>query len=135
MLMLTSDRMSGVDLNDVCNQIIRSDDSVRFVGIADKYGKQVYVKYRDGLVPLLNPTESEIYSMDTVMRMNSRKELESKLGKVIYSFTVYEMLKRVTIYVGNIDYPVIMVSLETRSDHENIILNKILPIVKAKLSK
>lgn len=122
-------------LEDICNQIIGSDVSVRFVGIADKYGKQVAVKYRDGLVPLLNPTESEIYSIDTVMRMNSRKEMESKLGKVIYSFTLYEMLKRVTLYVGNIDYPVIMVSLDTQSDHDNILLNKILPIVKAKLSK
>jgi hypothetical protein len=122
-------------LEDICNQIISSDNSVRFVGIADKYGKQVAVKYRDGLVPLLNQTESEIYSVDTVMRMNSRKEMESKLGKVIYSFTLYERLKRVTLYVGNIDYPVIMISLDTQSDHDNILLNKILPIVKAKLSK
>jgi hypothetical protein len=122
-------------LEDICNQIIGSDNSVRFVGIADKYGKQVAVKYRDGLVPLLNQTESEIYSVDTVMRMNSRKEMESKLGKVIYSFTLYERLKRVTLYVGNIDYPVIMISLDTQSDHDNILLNKILPIVKAKLSK
>lgn len=122
-------------LEDICNQIIGSDGSVRFVGIADKYGKQAAVKYRDGLVPLLNQTESEIYSVDTVMRMNSRKEMESKLGKVIYSFTLYERLKRVTLYVGNIDYPVIMISLDTQSDHDNILLNKILPIVKAKLSK
>jgi hypothetical protein len=28
-----------------------------------------------------------------------------------------------------------MASFDTRSDHDNIILNKILPIVKAKLSK
>jgi hypothetical protein len=125
--------MTGIELEDLCNQIIQSDDSIRFVGIADKYGKQVVVKYRDGLVPYLNQTESEIYSIDTVMRMNSRKEMESKLGKVIYSFTLYENLKRATIYIGNNDYPVLMASFDTRSDHDNIILNKILPIVKAKL--
>lgn len=127
--------MTGTELEDLCNQIIQSDDSIRFVGIADKYGKQVIVKYRDGLVPYLNQTESEIYSIDTVMRMNSRKEMESKLGKVIYSFTLYENLKRATIYIGNNDYPVLMASFDIRSDHDNIILNKILPIVKAKLSK
>ena len=125
--------MTGTELEDLCNQIVQSDDSIRFVGIADKYGKQVIVKYRDGLVPYLNQTESEIYSIDTVMRMNSRKEMESKLGKVIYSFTLYENLKRATIYIGNNDYPVLMASFDTRSDHDNIILNKILPIVKAKL--
>jgi hypothetical protein len=125
--------MTGTELDDLCNQIMQSDDSLRFVGIADKYGKQVAVKYRNGLVPYLNQTESEIYSIDTVMRMNSRKEMESKLGKVIYSFTIYEKLKRATIYIGNNDYPVLMASFDTQSDHDNIIQNKILPIVRAKL--
>ena len=97
--------MKGIELNELCKQIIQSDNSIRFVGIADKYGKQVAVNYREGLVPYLDQTESEIYSIDTVMRMNSRLEMESKLGKVIYSFTLYEKLKRATIYVGNIDYP------------------------------
>ena len=83
----------------------------------------------------MDQTESEIYSIDTVMRMNSRLEMESKLGKVIYSFTLYEKLKRATIYVGNIDYPGPMASFDTHSDHDSIILNKILPIVRAKLFK
>jgi hypothetical protein len=69
------------------------------------------------------------------MRMNSRKEMESKLGKVIYSFTLYEKIKRATIYTRNIDHPVLMVSFDTQSDHHNIILNKIFPIVKEKLFK
>lgn len=127
--------MTGIELNELCKQIIQSDNSIRFVGIADKYGKQVAVNYREGLVPYLDQTESEIYSIDTVMRMNSRLEMESKLGKVIYSFTLYEKLKRATIYVGNIDYPVLMTSFDTHSDHDSIILNKILPIVRAKLFK
>ncbi|MGH9924369.1 MAG: hypothetical protein ACRD5B_03235, partial [Nitrososphaeraceae archaeon] len=66
---------------------------------------------------------------------NSRKEMESKLGKVIYSFTLYEKIKRATIYTRNIDYPVLLVSFDTQLDHHNIILNKILPIVNEKLFK
>lgn len=127
--------MTSVELGELCKLLIQSDQSIRFVGIADKYGKQIAVNYREGLVPYLNQTESEIYSIDTVMRMNSRKEMESKLGKVIYSFTLYEKIKRATIYTRNIDYPVLMVSFDTQSDHHNIILNKILPIVKEKLFK
>lgn len=127
--------MTSVALDELCKLIIQSDQSIRFVGIADKYGKQVAVKFREGLVPYLDQTESEIYSIDTVMRMNSRKEMESKLGKVIYSFTLYEKIKRATIYTRNIDYPVLMVSFDTLSDHHNIILNRILPIVREKLFK
>jgi hypothetical protein len=127
--------MAGSELDELCKQILRSDESIRFVGLADKYGKQVAVNYRDGLIPYLNQTESEIYSVDAVMRMNSRKEMESRLGKVIYSFTLYEKLKRATIYIGNIDYPVLMTSFDIQSDHDSIILNKIIPIVRAKLFK
>lgn len=127
--------MAGSELDELCKQILRSDDSIRFVGLADKYGKQVAVNYRVGLIPYLNQTESEIYSVDAVMRMNSRKEMESRLGKVIYSFTLYEKLKRATIYIGNIDYPVLMTSFDIQSDHDSIILNKIIPIVRAKLFK
>ncbi|HZA43470.1 MAG TPA: hypothetical protein VE504_06940 [Nitrososphaeraceae archaeon] len=127
--------MTGSELDELCKQILRSDDSIRFVGLADKYGKQVAANYRDGLIPYLNQTESEIYSVDAVMRMNSRKEMESRLGKVIYSFTLYEKLKRATIYIGNIDYPVLMTSFDIQSDHDSIILNKIIPIVRAKLFK
>lgn len=127
--------MAGSELDELCKQILRSDDSIRFVGLADKYGKQVAANYRDGLIPYLNKTESEIYSVDAVMRMNSRKEMESRLGKVIYSFTLYEKLKRATIYIGNIDYPVLMTSFDIQSDHDSIILNKIIPIVRAKLFK
>jgi hypothetical protein len=127
--------MTSVELDELCKLIIQSDQSIRFVGIADKYGKQVAVNYREGLVPYFNQTESEISSIDTVMRMNSRKEMESKLGKVIYSFTLYEKIKRATIYARNIDYPVLMVSFDTQADHHNIILYKILPIVREKLFK
>jgi hypothetical protein len=127
--------MTSVDLDELCKLIMQSDQSIRFVGIADKYGKQVAVHFREGLVPYLDQTESDIYSIDTVMRMNSRKEMESKLGKVIYSFTLYEKIERATIYTRNIDHPVLMVSFDTQSDHHNIILNKILPIVREKLFK
>lgn len=122
--------MSDNKLQELCTRVIRCDKSVRFVGIADKYGKQIAVQYRQGLVPYLNKTESEIYSIDTVMRMNTRREMESKLGKVIYSFTLYENLKRATIYLNSTDYPVLMASFDVQADHHDIIMNKIIPVLK-----
>jgi hypothetical protein len=60
-------------------------------------GNQIISRYRSGLTPLLTPTEIEMYAMRSVLRMNTRKDYESKIGKPIYSFTLYEKLKRVTI--------------------------------------
>jgi hypothetical protein len=65
--------------------------------------------------------------------MNTRKDFESKLGKPIYSFTLYEKLKWVTIPLESKDYPILMVSFDIDADHETIILNKIIPFVKNEL--
>jgi hypothetical protein len=121
-------------LHNICKKIIELDDTIRFVGIPNKFGKQIVVEYREGLDPLLTNTESELYAIETVIRMNTRKDFESKLGKPIYSFTLYEKLKRATISLDNKDYPILMVSFDIDADHESIILNKIVPFVKRELA-
>jgi hypothetical protein len=123
-----------IDVHNMCKQIIELDSAIRFVGIPNKFGKQIVVEYRKGLTPLLTDTESELYAVESVMRMNNRKDFESKLGKPIYSFTLYEKIKRTTISLDNIDYPILMVSFDTEADHESIVLNKILPFVKKELA-
>ena len=123
-----------IDVHNMCKQIIEIDSAIRFVGIPNKFGKQIVVEYRKGLTPLLTDTESELYAVESVMRMNNRKDYESKLGKPIYSFTLYEKIKRTTISLDNKDYPILMVSFDTEADHESIILNKIIPFVKNELS-
>jgi hypothetical protein len=123
-----------IDLHNMCKQIIELDSAIRFVGIPNKFGKQIVVEYRKGLTPLLTDTESELYAVESVMRMNNRKDYESKLGKPIYSFTLYEKIKRTTISLDNKDYPILMVSFDIEADHESIILNKIIPFVKNELA-
>ena len=124
---------AGADLHNVCKKIIGLDDSIRFAGIPNKFGKQIVVEYREGLEPFLTDSESELYAIETVIRMNTRKDFESKLGKPIYSFTLYEKLKRATIPLDSKDYPILMVSFDIEADHEPIILNKIIPFVKKEL--
>ncbi len=124
-----------IDVHNLCKQIIELDSTIRFAGIPNKFGKQIVVEYRKGLTPLLTDTESELYAVESVMRMNTRKDYESKLGKPIYSFTLYEKLKRTTISLDNNDYPILMVSFDIEADHESIILNKIIPFVKKELSR
>jgi hypothetical protein len=124
-----------IDMHTLCKQIIELDSAIRFVGLPNKFGKQIVVEYRKGLTPLLTESESELYAIESVMRMNTRKDFESKLGKPIYSFTLYEKIKRATISLENKDYPILMVSFDKEVDHESIILNKIIPFVKNELTR
>jgi hypothetical protein len=116
-------------LRSLCDRILESDRCIRFVGIPNKMGKQVISRYRNGLMPLLTPKEVEMFAIECVLRMNTRKEFESKLGKPIYSFTLYQKVKRATITLEHKEYPILMASFDIEADHENIIVNKILPII------
>jgi hypothetical protein len=118
------------DLRRLCNQIQESDSSVRFVGIPNKMGKQIVSSHRHDLALLLTPQEIEMFAIESVLRMNTRKDFESNLGKPIYSFTLYEKVKRATITLESKEYPIVMVSFDIQADHDYIIMDKILPIIR-----
>jgi hypothetical protein len=105
--------MKAEDLHSLCNRILESDNAIRFVGIPNKMGKQIVSSYIAGLglVPLLTPWEIENLAIKSVLRMNTRKDFESKLGKPIYTLTIYQKIKRVTITLENEEYPILMASL------------------------
>jgi hypothetical protein len=116
-------------LDSLSSKIIESDKAIRFVGISNKMGNQIISRYRGGLTPLLTPKEIEMYAMQTVLRMNTRKDFELKLGIPLYSFTLYQKVERVTITLDSKEYPILMASFDVEADHENIIVNKILPLI------
>ena len=118
------------DLRRLCNQIQESDSSLRFVGIPNKMGRQIVSSHRHDLALLLTPQEIEMFAIESVLRMNTRKDFESKLGKPIYSFTLYEKVKRATITLESKEYPIVMVSFDIQADHDYIIMDKILPIIR-----
>jgi hypothetical protein len=115
------------------DQVLHSDTSIRFVGIPNKMGKLVVSRYRHALIPIITEQEVETLAIESVLRMNTRKDFESKFGRPIYSFTLYEKVERATISLqdnNNEDYPILMVSFDRGADHDTIIMKKILPIIK-----
>ena len=113
---------------DLCKHILELDKTIRFVGIASIEGKLIAQEYRVGLESLLTKEESELSVMQSIIRMGTRKVLEDKVGKTIYAFALYEKVKRATIPLG--DANILMVSFDIEANHESIILNKILPLIR-----
>src|ERR671924_1112628 len=114
----------------ICNQVLQLDKSIRFAGIANNMGTLIAYKLREGLVPLLNEEELENNIMKTVLRMKTREDYESKLGDVIYTFALYKRVKRATIPLDHPNLAVLTVSFDMAADHEGIIMDKILPLVR-----
>lgn len=124
--------------NIICVQILYLDSPIRFAGFCNKMGTILAAEYRNGIIPLLTEKESKLSFMNSVLRMTTRYDTESKLGKPLYSFTVYQDVIRATMLIDNKDYPILMVSFDNidhmysgkkEIDYESIILQGILPLV------
>jgi hypothetical protein len=111
-----------------CNRIFESDRSIRFVGIANKMGRQIISSYRSGLMPLLTRNEIEMFATGCI-EDEYKKRFWLKTWQPIYSFAIYQKIKRVTITLENEEYPILMASFDIEADHENIIVNRILPMI------
>ena len=106
------------------------DESIRFVGIATLTGAILVIKYRANLIPLLTQEETASSIRHSIWRMDSRRDLEEKLGKTLYVIATYEKLKRATIPVGQDGNSILIISFDNGCDAESIIRNKILTIIK-----
>jgi hypothetical protein len=137
-------------LHDICNHILEIDNSIRFAGFANSMGTVIAAQHREALTSvgkekeqsLLTKDELELSAIESVLRMVTRKDMMPKLGKPIYSFTLYEKVRRATILLENSNNcgcpPILMVSFDNNGEgtyQESIISNGILPLVSYYLSK
>ncbi|MFY9964462.1 MAG: hypothetical protein WBL44_11430 [Nitrososphaeraceae archaeon] len=114
----------------ICGQIQKVDRSIRYVGLANKMGTRIEDHYRNGLDPLLKEDELDLSALESALRMNLRCSIQHKLGKPLYSFTLYEKVKRVTIPIYDDNYQILMISFDRDVENEYIILEKVLSLLK-----
>src|ERR671926_1284506 len=115
---------------EICTEILNLDEKIRFAAIANTMGNLVAAKFQHGVQPLLNNEEIEDNIIKAVLRMKTREDYEQKLGKTIYTFALYEKVKRASIALDGQTYSLLMLSFDVAADHESIILNKVLPKIK-----
>jgi hypothetical protein len=121
--------MSSSLFEDICQNIIDLDKTIRFAGITNMRETIIYTKYRTGLVPLLTQQETIESVEHSVLRMSTRMLMEAKLGKILYSITFYERVKRAILPIGKDNDFVLIVSFDNEADHDSIIRNKIMPLI------
>ena len=92
-------------LHDICNHILEIDNSIRFAGFANNMGTVIAAQQREALMSVEKEKEQSLLTKDdlglsaieSVLRMVTRKDMMPKLGEPIYSFTLYEKVRRATI--------------------------------------
>ena len=66
----------------------------------------------------------------SVLQMKTAEDFESKLGNVIYTLILYSKLKRVVVPLEHPDFSVLLVSFDNSTNHDDITVNKIFPLLR-----
>ncbi|MEO9364156.1 MAG: hypothetical protein ABI348_09670 [Nitrososphaera sp.] len=116
-------------LTDFCYRVLDLDKGIRFAGFASNSGKLTGFAYRRGLKPLASKEESESSILSTFSKMDTRAQMEKRYGKTIYTFALYQNVRRVMIPIRNSSKitHVFMVSFDTDVNQEPIVMNEIIP--------
>ncbi|HEX7032140.1 MAG TPA: hypothetical protein VF172_03990 [Nitrososphaera sp.] len=116
---------------DMCNEVLQLDRSIRYVGLADHLGTLVATSYRPGLVPLATREETEAYTRQAIQRMGAVQG-GTKVGRLEYIVGRFSNLLRATIPVvsSRQDKFYLMLSIDAGSDPIKMIENKVLPQIE-----
>lgn len=109
-------------------QLLRFEKSIRWIGIANKYGVLLNVEYRDNLTPFMTEEENEEYEANAVKRYKTRLKFQTKIGMLNYAFGRYEKISRVTIPI-NQDYYLLLTLDADEKNYDDLIMNKIIPFI------
>jgi hypothetical protein len=124
------------NLNGLCKEILQLDHSIRFTGIANNLGSLVATAYRNGMTPLMDKQETSHYAIQAVLRVATREDFESKIGRLEYSIGKYERLIRATIpirFFGKEDESklyYLLLSFDLNCNVIDVIENKIMPFIE-----
>jgi hypothetical protein len=110
-------------------QVLMLDASIRWIGIANKFGVLLNAEYREGIKPLMTEEENEEYASLTVTRQKTRIKFESKIGPLIYAFGRYERLNRATLQINENYYLLVAMEVEAKN-YDELIMEKLVPLVK-----
>lgn len=117
--------------HDMCDEILRLDRTIRYVGLADHLGSLVATSYRPGLVPLATKEETEAYTRQAIQRMGAVQG-GTKVGRLEYIVGRFENLVRATIPVvsSRHDKFYLMLSIDLGSDPVKMIEDRVLPQIE-----
>lgn len=118
-------------LYEFSKEILNLDPSVRWMGVANKFGVLLNAERREGLEQLMTEEENEEYAALTVTRHKTRIKFQPKIGDLIYAVGKYEKIIRVTIRINEEFFLLLTLDIDAK-DYDSILIQKVIPLVKRK---
>jgi hypothetical protein len=108
-----------MNFDELCSNVMKIDDDVRFVGILDKNGELVSGGYKDSLASHLQSDESKMSFHYASKAWENRKNLSHRVGKEKFAIVEFEKVKQISIPVDNQN--ILLVSVEPKTGHDQIV--------------
>ena len=108
-----------MDYSNLCQTVMDLDPRIRYVGICDDTGKNVYGGQRDGVKDLLSKEETKEANIQTWAIWAVRSPLTLKVGRAKYTITEFQKIKRISMPLDN-DY-LLVVTAEVNINHDDLI--------------
>jgi hypothetical protein len=109
--------------------VLRVDESIRWIGITNKFGVLLNVEQREGETPFLTEEEQEEYVSNSITR-DKKIRFELKIGKQIYAFGKYKKLSRATIPIINDGYYLLLIFDAEATEFDDVIMKKVVPLTE-----
>ena len=108
-----------MNLDELCKDVMKINEDIRFVGVLDKNGQLVSGGYKDGLSSHLQSDESKMSFHYASKAWESRKNLSHRVGKEKFAIVEFEKVKLISVPIdGN---NILLVSVEPKTSHDQVV--------------
>ncbi len=97
----------------LCEQIIKLDRYIRFVGIVNSWGEVIEGGFQQGIQPLLDGTDEQQMYIQSLSNMTALQQYSDRLGRVRYSITEHE---KVTLLTFPLNDGILCLSTSSKTD-------------------
>jgi len=89
-----------MDYSKLCNELLKSNEKIRYVGVYNSFSGDVYEKMQNGTVRHFDKDQTKKSMTQAIMRWKTRKQFSSEIGDPEFAMTKYEKVNRVTMACG-----------------------------------
>lgn len=89
-----------MDYGKLCNELLESNDKIRYVGVYNSYSGDVYEKMHGGIQRHFDKDQTKKSMTQAIMRWKTRKQFSAEIGQPEYAMTRYEKVNRITMACG-----------------------------------
>ena len=102
--------MSENNYKNLLEEIIQSNDAIRFTAICGNFGTITEKLQRDGVSLLLSEQDTEKLVGEAIHSWQTRRKFSQKIGEGQYAMAVYGKIIRLTIPLN--EYQILLITLD-----------------------